>query len=317
MSGLEQEYDNFVVDIDGVCYLDGQLFEGVPEALATLEARGLQLFFVTNNSYRTPERFAAALTKAPYEADPARIVTSSQAAARYVAGEVVGFRQDDLEGCGPGRVAAGTLSRREVVFAGGEGLYRALEEAGLHALEPEEWGGEGVPAAVVVGIDRRFYYGRLAALSDLVRRGARFVATNTDATYPTPRGLEPGAGSLVAAVEVAAGKKAVVAGKPHAPMVELVRRRMPEGRTLVIGDRPETDVEFARALGADAALVFTGVAGTGDLVSSPTLPRWVARSLPALLDAPVEVVESEGRVSFRGADTELVCELQKVSAKTE
>lgn len=316
MSGLEQQYDNFVVDIDGVCYLDGELFEGVPEALARIEARGRQLFFVTNNSYRTPERFAAALTKTPYEADPARIVTSSQAAARYVAEELLGPRGGDLEVGSPRRVVTGRASGSEVVFVGGEGLYRALQDAGLDAREPEEWEGEGVPVAVVVGIDRRFDYRRLATLADLVRGGAALVATNTDATYPTPQGLQPGAGSLVAAVEVAAGKKAVVAGKPHAPMVELVRQRIPHGKTLVIGDRPETDVEFARALGADAALVFTGVSRPGDLASASTLPRWVARSLPALLDEPVEVIEREGRVSFRGADTELVRDLQIAVPKT-
>lgn len=292
-------YDAFVVDLDGVCWLDGHLFEGIPEALAELEAGGKSLLFVTNNSFRTPERFAAMLTAGPFEADPASIVTSSSAAARLL-------RKIFLEG---GSAAP------EAVLAGGEGLFRVVESAGIEAVAPEEWRGPAPPQAIVVGVDRNFTYERLSRLARFVREGAAFVATNTDATYPTPEGLVPGAGSIVAAVEVASGKTATVAGKPQAPMVELVSEVMREKNALVIGDRPDTDLAFAHRLGMDAALVLSGVSGLDDALAAPNPPRFVARSLPELLKNPVELaVGPGGGLEVASGGGELAEEISKATA---
>ena len=121
------------------------------------------------------------------------------------------------------------------------------------------------------GIRLDFDYALLTAAMRAVRAGAKLVATNDDATYPDNDGLLPGTGALLAAVERASGVEAVVAGKPNAPMVDLVSNHL--GRDVhgvVVGDRPETDGRFAVALGYEFALVLTGVTGPDDLPVEPT-----------------------------------------------
>jgi 4-nitrophenyl phosphatase len=140
----------------------------------------------------------------------------------------------------------------------------------------------GPADAVVVGLYREFDYEGLRQASTAVRDGARFIGTNEDPTFPTPQGLLPGSGSLVAAVAVASGVAPVIAGKPHPPMADLVRSRLgPSG--VVVGDRADTDGALAAALGYRFALVLTGSsADTGDHDPPPDL---VAPDLAAVVDA--------------------------------
>jgi 4-nitrophenyl phosphatase len=138
---------------------------------------------------------------------------------------------------------------------------------------------DGDADAVLVGFHREFDYERLRIAHRAILRGARLVATNDDPTYPTPEGPIPGGGSIVAAVAYAAGVAPVVAGKPNAPMAELVRSLAGDAGT-VVGDRPDTDGAFAVTLGYRFALVLSGVTGPDDLPVTPE-PDVVA---PALAD---------------------------------
>jgi 4-nitrophenyl phosphatase len=140
------------------------------------------------------------------------------------------------------------------------------------------------PDAVVVGRTTTFTYDELAEASAAIAAGARFVATNTDATLPTPDGPVPGAGAIVAFLAAASGKGPEVAGKPHQASVELVAARV-GAVDVVVGDRPETDGAFARALGSRFALVLSGVTRESDLPVQPT-PDLVA---PDLAEAVVRL----------------------------
>jgi 4-nitrophenyl phosphatase len=141
---------------------------------------------------------------------------------------------------------------------------------------------DGPAEAVAVGFHRDFDYDGLDRASAAVRAGARFVATNMDATYPVPGGLIPGAGSLVAAVATAAGSSPEVAGKPEAPTVGIIRERF--GTTgVVVGDRPSTDGALADAIGWPFALVLSGVAGSAGEEGVPDpAPPFVAADLAHL-----------------------------------
>ena len=237
-------------DLDGVVWLAHQPIPGSPEAIAAIRASGRRVLFVTNNSFSTIAEQEAALAAAgiPAEGD---VVNSSQAAA--------------------GQLASG----ERVLAGGGAGLFEALGEVGAVPLDPLDWDVAGRPpvAAVVMGLHRTFDYARLDALSAAVRAGARFIATNDDATYPIPGGLVPGGGALVAAVAVASGVAPVVAGKPHRPMADLVARRVGPGfaadRMLMVGDKASTDGAFAQTLGCQYALVRTGVTAPGEPVDVP------------------------------------------------
>ena len=156
----------------------------------------------------------------------------------------------------------------------GPGVVEAVEGRGAIATR------EGDADAVMVGFHRDFDYERLRIAATAVRHGARLLATNDDTTYPTPEGPIPGGGAILAAVVAATGVAPVVAGKPNAPMADLVRARLgAEG--VMVGDRPDTDGRFARVLGYRFALVHTGVTLAHEVVD-PT-PDVVADDLAALV----------------------------------
>jgi len=239
-----------VLDLDGVVWLGDQPIPGAAEAVGTLRARGERVLFATNNSFARLAEQEAKLERfgIPAHGD---VLTSAMAAARLVeAGE-------------------------RALVCGGPGIAEALEGRGATPVR------DGDADAVVVGFHRDFDYERLRVAVRAVQRGARLIATNDDATYPTPEGLIPGGGAIVAAVAYASGVRAVVAGKPHAPMADLVREAGGETGT-VVGDRPETDGAFARTLGYRFALVLSGVTHETDLPVEPA-PDTVAPSLAALV----------------------------------
>jgi len=225
-----------VCDLDGVIYRGSRVLDGVPGAMARLNTAGGRLVFVTNNSTRTP----------------------AQVATRVEELTGVGCRAEDV--CTSPEAAVGMLRLEDApTFVVGEGgITDVLAGAGWPVTT------DAVTAnSVMVGLTPRIDYDWLAAAADAVRRGARFIATNIDPTYPTERGLLPGAGSIVAAIEVAAGARAEVAGKPHRPMIDLVRSRV-EGRVWVVGDRVDTDMAMAAAeLEWTSILVLGGVTAGG------------------------------------------------------
>jgi HAD superfamily hydrolase (TIGR01450 family) len=228
-------------DLDGVVWLAHRPIDGSAEAVAELRASGRRVLFVTNNSAPTRSEHEAALQAVGIPA-VGDIVSSAMAAGRLV-GE--GDR---------------------VLVSGGPGVVEAVEEAGAVAVVND---GRLDPAgfdAVVVGLHRDFDFDRLAVASAAVRAGARLIGTNTDSTYPTMDGLQPGGGAILAAVATAAGVEPVVGGKPHRPMADLIADLLAtdgtvvdESTTVMVGDRPETDGAFAARLGCRFALVRSGV----------------------------------------------------------
>jgi HAD superfamily hydrolase (TIGR01450 family) len=210
------------------------------------------LAFVTNNSTPAVADHVAALDRAGVPVDREEIVTSSQAAASL------------LE---PGA---------KVALVGGPGVREALEARGVELV-----GCADSPAAVVVGRSLELDFAELARAATAIREGATFIATNTDSTFPTPDGLEPGAGALVAYLQVGSGKNAVAAGKPEAAMAALLKTRfgVPD---VVVGDRAETDGQFATRLGSAFALVLTGVTSRSDLPVQPE-PSLVADDLAGVV----------------------------------
>jgi 4-nitrophenyl phosphatase len=153
---------------------------------------------------------------------------------------------------------------------GGPGIIEELQARGVSTARPDD--ADGSFDAVVVGMDPSFDYGALAAAASALHGGARLVGTNEDATFPTPKGLFPGAGSLLAAVACAGQTEPIVAGKPHSPTVGLVRERIGEVE-IVVGDRASTDGLLARRLETRFGLVLTGVTrpGHGALDPDPDL----------------------------------------------
>jgi glycerol 3-phosphatase-2 len=242
-------YDVALLDLDGVVYVGPDAVPGVPAALAAVRAAGMRLGFVTNNAARPPEDVARHLAELGVPAEPDDVITSSQAAAAVVA---------DL--LGPGA---------PVLAVGGPGVPAALRAAGLTVVEQAE----DSPAAVVQGYGPEVGWQQLAEAVVAVRDGARHVATNTDATVPSPRGPLPGNGAMVAVVSAVTGQAPLVTGKPDPAMHAECVRRTGARRPLVVGDRLDTDIEGARRAGAASLLVFTGVTDARMLLAAGPLHR--------------------------------------------
>jgi HAD superfamily hydrolase (TIGR01450 family) len=246
----------WALDLDGVVWLAGRRIPGAPEAVAMLRAAGERVVFLTNNSGPLLEGHVEALGRAGIEADPCDIATSSQAAAEML---------------DTGSVAA---------VVGDEGLRQALRERGVDIVTPGAQAG-----TVVVGRTVDLDYDELSAAAQAVRDGARFIATNTDATFPTPERLLPGAGALIAFVATASGRRPEVAGKPHPPMASLVKARYGD-LSVMVGDRPDTDGRFAQLVGARFGLVLSGVTSPADLPVDPA-PAFVSADLRSLVESVI------------------------------
>jgi glycerol 3-phosphatase-2 len=242
-----------LVDLDGVVYRASQSVPGVPEALAARVAAGDDVVYVTNNAMHYHSEYIPRLEGHGAPVGPDRVVSSARASALYVRDEMPQVRR--------------------VLAVGASGLDRELREAGLEVVAAahaatrmsqegiDGWEAAGHPDAVVVGLDPQMTYLRIAAAADCVRAGAVLVATNRDPIYPTERGFRPGAGSIVAAVEVASRTRAhVTIGKPE-PYLLVAAARLVGGdvrRAVMIGDAL-TDVAAGHAVGARTVLMLTGV----------------------------------------------------------
>jgi len=249
---------NVVCDLDGVVYLLGKPVPGAGGALTELDEAGYAVTFVTNNSTRSPVESAVRIAELTgYPAQEHQVVGSAEAAVTLLGGDT-----------GP------------VFVMGGAGIRQAMAVAGVAETEDP-----GAAVAVIVGLDTALSYDRLRDAVLAIRGGARFIATNTDATYPTPDGLWPGAGAMVAAIQVASGIEPEVAGKPHQAIRSLIREHLRPGPVWVVGDRPETDLAMAKIEGWTSVLVLTGVVGHADEVADEHRPDLILRSLADLPEA--------------------------------
>jgi glycerol 3-phosphatase-2 len=253
-------------DLDGVVWRGDEPIPGAGAAISGLRDAGFRVAFVSNNSSQLVGEVAAKLAAAAVPASSDDVITSAVSAATLLASAL-----------DPGS---------PVLACAGPGVVEALEAAGLRPVTREP------AAAVVVGFHREFNFDELDRASAAVRGGARFIATNLDATYPVPGGMIPGSGAITAAVATASGRAPEVAGKPERPMVDLIRARFGSSG-LVVGDRPSTDGALADALGWRFALVLSGVTQRdappgGESIPEPS-PPFVADDLaelvPQLIDA--------------------------------
>ncbi|MBC7109813.1 MAG: HAD hydrolase-like protein [Archaeoglobi archaeon] len=170
---------------------------------------------------------------------------------------------------------------------GEKGLERELKEAGHEVLDLTADISE--IEAVAVGMDRTVNYEKISLAARAVRRGAMLIATNQDVTFPSEKGLEPGAGSILASIEAASGRKAdIVIGKPSPFMLSFIRKRIggKNEEILIIGDRLDTDIASGKALNLRTALVLTGITSKSDLKRIPEAdrPDYVFEDLRGLLN---------------------------------
>jgi 4-nitrophenyl phosphatase len=252
-----------VLDMDGVLWRGEQPLPGFHEAFAFLHERAIPYALLTNNSGKTAAQYVDKLARMGVPGiAPERILTSAQATAAHLAGQY----------------PAGT----PIYVVGMDGIRDALESAGFDVVDDD------APAELVVaGIDFNLTYAKLKHAALLIRGGAAFIGTNGDLTFPSPEGLVPGAGSILAALQAATGVAPEMMGKPAAPMFEraLAVVGASAANTLMIGDRLDTDINGAQAVGMQTALLLSGVTTPELLASGSVWPDVAYENLLALLTA--------------------------------
>lgn len=258
-----------LIDGDGVLWQADQPMPGLAHFFDVLKVRRIDWALLTNNATHTTASYVEKLRTFGVTVDPSQIFTSGNVAAHYL-------RELDPP-------------TRSVYVVGQPDLKATLRQAGFSLFDGEEEPDH--VDAVVVGIDREISYGKLRVAMRLIRNGAAYIATNTDTTFPTPQGLVPGAGSIVAAVTAAAGREPIVMGKPEPAMYQVAMKHFGAvlSTTAILGDRIETDILGGVRLGMGTILVLSGVTGREDLTTSDIRPDCVFEDIAELAAALTEI----------------------------
>jgi len=270
---LADRFDGFLIDLDGVVWIGREPVPGSAETLRALLEAGKRLVFVTNNPGRLPAAYAERLRGLGVEVGEEQIVTAGMVLAR-LAGEAAG----------PGGTA---------FVIGAEALKEMVAATGARLLEGEEAQGADV---VVVSGHRGFDYEELLTAKFALDRGAKLFATSHDPTMPFPGGELPGTGAVLAAVEVASGRQAEIAGKPERHLFEMAleairgsfrtnsdRKEPRNERVAMIGDRVSSDIEGGRRAGLETILVLSGTTSREEAEVADPAPDFVLDDLAGLL----------------------------------
>jgi 4-nitrophenyl phosphatase len=238
-----------IFDLDGVIYRGSEAIAGASDLVAWLHAAEVTVRFATNNSTVARAGYVERLARMGIRASADEIVTSTSATIEHLHRHAPDVHR--------------------VLAVGADGMRIELSDAGFDvtmAGDVTPAGGAGAPLdgydAVLVGLDPHVDYGRLAVAMAAVAGGARLIATNADARYPTLAGFAPGAGAIVSALTTATGVEAEVIGKPSPAMFTamLEASGIPAAACVVVGDNPDADVAGAHRAGCASILVLTGVA---------------------------------------------------------
>jgi 4-nitrophenyl phosphatase len=254
-----QKLEGFVVDMDGVLWRGPEPMRGLVAFFDVLGRRGLPYVLATNNSTSSIGQYVDKLARFGVHVPRERIVTSAYATADFLLEREPGA---------------------PVYMIGEEGLEEALESRGFRLTTDDAH-------FVVVGLDRGITYQKLATAMDLIEKGARFIGTNPDRTLPTPDGLRPGAGTMLAAIAAASGVEPLIVGKPEGPMIQQALRVLgtDRERTAMVGDRLETDILGGKKAEIKTILVLSGVTRCEELIESDIQPDWVLDDIGALAAA--------------------------------
>ncbi len=248
-----------ILDMDGVLWRANEPIGDLAVIFEKIRALGIKFAFATNNATKTIAYYVTKLNQFGIPVDAQQIFTSA-------------------------KVTAQVLTKRHptggrVHIVGEHGLHSMLADAGFTHQQEDVF-------AVVVGLDTNVNYQSMRQATLLIRKGAEFIGTNPDRTFPTPEGLVPGAGSLLAAIEAATDQAPEIIGKPAGTIFKQAMAYLqtaPE-QTLVVGDRYETDITGGRAAGCRTALVLSGVTTPENAQQLNPRPDHITANLATLIE---------------------------------
>jgi len=255
---LEPAIQAVILDMDGVLWKGDKPIGNLPAIFDRMQQAGLKVMLATNNALKPVAGYREKLQSFGLHINGNQIINSTMAVCYLL--------QQEFPDGGP------------VYVVGSLGIQDHLAEHGFYQAH------EGV-IAVVVGLDRTFTYEKLALANRLIRKGARFFATNPDPTFPLPDEIAPGAGSIIASVQTASQTIPTFAGKPSPTMYKMALEQLglPPEKVLAVGDRLDTDILGGQRAGCRTALVLSGIHQMEDLAKWSPSPDLVAPDLETLV----------------------------------
>ncbi len=245
-----------LLDMDGVLVHEQEPLQGAAVFIDALYQRGVPFMVLTNNSIYTPRDLSARLGRSGLNVPEERIWTSALATARFL---------DDQRPNGTAHVV------------GEAGLTTALHEAGYIMVETD-------PDYVVLGETRNYSFNAITQAIQLINAGARFIATNPDASGPSPTGMLPATGAVAALITKATGVEPYFVGKPNPLMMRSALNAMDahSENTLMVGDRMDTDIVAGLEAGMRTVLVLSGSTKSNEVDRFPFRAGKVIDSIAAL-----------------------------------
>ncbi|WP_420642782.1 HAD-IIA family hydrolase [Candidatus Leptofilum sp.] len=245
-----KQIKNLILDMDGVLWRGETPMPGLADFFKTLRAHGIQFVLATNNASKTPQQYVAKLAKFGVPVDEEQIFTSAEATGDYL---------------------AQTYPTGAKAFVVGDvGLQTAVQNRGFQLLGVEEVMGGETAVFVVAGFNPNATYPQMAAGALLIHKGADFIGSNPDLTFPSEYGPLPGAGSFLAFLQAGTGVKPTVIGKPGPLIFKMAMEKLggtPQN-TAMVGDRLETDIAGGKAAGIQTILVLSGISQRDDIAQA-------------------------------------------------
>ena len=265
---MKKSYRGVIMDLDGCVYVADRPTHGAVEALEKLRRLGIKTLYVTNNPGKTSEDCAEMLRRMGIRCDAEDFLTVGEATALYIYSR---------------------SGRSKVLVITENGVKEYCRRIGHKLLDLSEW---MQAEYVIVGHDHEINYQKLTAGLRAILNGAVFIGTNPDVTHPGRDGIEPGSGAIIAPFKAMTGIDPIIIGKPSEIIMDIALEKMEINveNVLVVGDRLDTDVKAGKSIGADTALVLTGITKKDDLAEVPEelKPTYVFRDLLELVQVLFE-----------------------------
>ncbi len=251
------EKDAFICDMDGVIYHGNRLLDHVLEFVRWLQNENKKFLFLTNSSERSPRELAQKLKRMGLDVSEDHFYTSALATASFLAHQ-----------CPKGTA----------YVIGEPGLLNALYEVGFTMNDVD-------PDYVVFGETRSLSYEKIERAARLVMDGAKLIGTNSDLTAPSERGIIPACRALISPIELATGRRAYYVGKPNPLMMRHALKRLgtDPAKTVIVGDRMDTDVIAGIESELETVLVLSGVSTQDTVREFPYCPTYILKGVGEII----------------------------------
>lgn len=258
-------FELFLFDLDGVVYIDDKPTQGAVETINTIKKYNKKVLFITNNPARSKREYSGKLKKMGINAKSNEILTSADSICLYLVTKIKNIKKKSAYVIGS-KYFKSQIKKTGIIIDSGKNFNKT--------------------DFVIVGGHRQFNFTEINIASILIRKGAKFIATNHDPFYPTKYGLSPASGALITSIETASETKALVTGKPEKYIFDIsmeAAKFKNKKKTLLVGDNLYTDILGGINFGIKTALALTGLTAMKNLKQSNIKPDYIIKDLSYLL----------------------------------